>query len=397
MREKAVYLDNSATTMVLPEVAAAMGKTLTQEYGNASSMHSSGRDAFDILEQARKFIADSIGALPEEIYFTGSATEANNIALIGASRRAREINHDKNHIIVSKIEHPSVLNTAKALEKEGFSVTYLSVDKDGFVSPEALRKAITKKTILASIIHANHEIGTIQDIKALSQACREKKVLFHTDAAQSYTKNFLNVKAQGLDMVSLNAHKIHGPKGVGALYIRRGIPVAQITFGGPQEGKLRPGTENIPGIAGFYEAAEIALRDYDKNRKQMRKLRDYLTGKLLAIKGTLLNGPRGEKRNCNNINISFLGIEGEAIMMRLDAVGINVSTGSACSSQSLEPSHVLLAIGRSHGQAHGSLRITISKFTTKKELDYAYKKIVATVKSLRKLSQISYQSMEMEK
>ncbi len=386
MKKMNVYLDNAATTKTEEGSIKEMITLLGQNYGNPSSMHEKGRNSSDTLERSRKIIADSIGATPEEIIFTSGATEANNLAILGISRKTKKNNPQKNHLITTKIEHHSVIHPCNQLEKEGFKVTYLNVDKQGFIDLDELKKAITKNTILVSIIHGNNEIGTIQDIKAISNICHEKEVLFHTDAAQSYTKTRLNVKTQSLDLVSLNAHKIHGPKGIGALYIKKGIQLEKLMFGGSQERKTRPGTENLPGIAGFSKSAEIAIKDYEKNRKNTSILRDYIIQELLKTKATLLNGASGDKRLCNNINISFLGIEGEAIMMRLDIEGVQVSTGSACSSQSLEPSHVLMAIGRNHEQAHGSLRITLSKYTTKKEADYAIQKIREVVQSLRALS-----------
>lgn len=386
---KQIYLDNGATTKTDEEVAKVMLNALVESYGNASSMHAKGRQASDLLEASRKTIANSIGAASEEIIFTGSATEANNMILFGVSRAVRNQNKEKNHIITTKIEHPSILNPLKELEKEGFKVTYLDVDKEGFVNIDQLKKTITKNTISVSVIHANHEIGTIQDLNLISKICHEKGALFHTDACQSYTKQPLNVKEQGLDLVSLNAHKLHGPKGIGAFYIKKGTPLVKTLFGGPQERKIRPGTENIPGIAGFAKSVEIALKDYDKNRKYLTQLRDYTITELLKIEKTRLNGPKGDKRNINNVNISFLGIEGEAILMRLDVEGIQVSTGSACSSQSLEPSHVIMALGSTFEEAHGSIRITISKYTTKQELDYFIKKMKEVVTSLRELSPLT--------
>lgn len=386
MKKMNVYLDNAATTKTDRISIKEMISTLNQNYGNPSSMHEKGRESSDALEKSRKIIADSIGAASEEIIFTSGATEANNLAILGVSRKIRKNNPQKNHLITTKIEHHSIINPCKALENEGFKVTYLNVDKQGFIDLKELKKTITKNTILVSIIHGNNEIGTIQDIKSISHICHEKEVLFHTDAAQSYTKTYLNVKTQSLDLVSLNAHKIHGPKGIGALYIKKGVQIEKLMFGGSQERKIRPGTENLPGIAGFSKSAEIAFKKYRENQKNMTALRDYMIKELLKTDATMLNGPVGNTRLCNNINISFLGIEGEAIMMRLDLEGVAVSTGSACSSQSLQPSHVLMAIGRNHEQAHGSLRITISKYTTKKEADYAIQKIKEVVQSLRALS-----------
>jgi len=260
MKKMNVYLDNAATTRTDEATAKEIMHALTQNYGNSSSMHEKGRNSSDLLEKSRKTIADSIGATAEEIIFTRGATEANNLVILGISRKIRKNNPQKNHLITTKIEHHSILNPCKELEHEGFKVTYLNVDNQGFINMDELKKAITKNTILASIIHGNNEIGTIQDIKTISDICHEKGVLFHTDAAQSYTKIPLNVNTQSLDLVSLNAHKIHGPKGVGALYIKKGIQLEKLMFGGSQERKIRPGTENISGIAGFAKSSEIELK-----------------------------------------------------------------------------------------------------------------------------------------
>ncbi|OYT32426.1 cysteine desulfurase NifS [Candidatus Woesearchaeota archaeon] len=383
MRFKEIYLDSGATTQIDPKVLKAMMPYLTGKYGNASSLHSMGHTAKEALEKARKTIAKSINAKTDEIYFTSGGTEANNWALKGIAFA----NKDKgNHIITTKIEHKCILNSCKWLESQGFKITYLNVDTEGFVNPQELEKAITDKTILVSIIHGNNEIGTIQDLEKLSEICKKHKVYFHTDACQSYTKTELNVKKQELDLVTLNSHKIHGPKGVGALYIKEGVKIIPWQHGGGQEKNMRSGTENIHGIVGFAEAVKQAIDS--KHVRYMTKLRDKLIKGILQIPGVKLNGPKGEKRLCNNANFSFKGAEGEAIGGYLEQKWICSSTGSACSSSSLTPSYVLKAIGLSNEEANSSLRLTISRFTTEKEIDYVLKVLPGIIKKLRKISPI---------
>jgi len=381
MRFKNVYLDNGATTKVDPKIVKLMEPYLLKKYGNASSSHSFGQEAKEALEKARKMIAKSIGAKKDEIIFTSGGTESNNFALKGVAWA----NRDKgNQIITTKIEHDCVLNSCKWLEKEGFAVTYLDVDKEGFVSLEDLKKAITENTILVSIIHGNNEIGTIQNLEELGRICKEKEVYFHTDACQSYTKTEIDVNKQNLDLVSLNAHKIHGPKGVGVLYIRKGVKIGVWQHGGGHEFSLRSGTENVPEIVGFAEA--VRLGSNKKHVRQMAELRDKLIDGVLKIPGTKLNGPRGGKRLCNNTNFSFEGIEGEALGGYLDQKMVCSSTGSACSSKSLEPSHVLKAIGLSDLEAHGSLRLTLSRFNTEEEIEYVLKVLPRIVAKLKRIS-----------
>jgi len=376
---KTVYLDNGATTVVDPEVIKVMNKYYSEEYGNASSTHHKGQEAKRALEEARTAIAKSIGAKDKEIYFTSGGTESNNFAIKGIAFA----NKDRgNHIITTKIDHDCVLNSCKWLETQGFKVTYLRVDKEGFVSTEALEKAITPKTILVSIIHGNNEIGTIQDLKSLYEICKKHKVYFHTDACQSYTKTELSAKHA--DLITLNAHKLHGPKGVGALYIKEGTKITPLAHGGGHERWMRGGTENIPGIMGFAKSVKLAMDS--KHVKQMTKMRDYFIEELFKIPDTTLNGPKGDKRLCNNINVSFRYVEGESVGSFLDAKGICTSTGSACSSHTLEPSHVIMALENNPERAHGSLRFTISRFTTKDELDFALKEVENTVNKLRKIS-----------
>jgi cysteine desulfurase len=374
-----IYLDNAATTKVDGEVLGAMLPYFTERYGNASSVHVVGQEAKEALESARKTIAKSINAKAHEIIFTSGGTESNNLAIKGlffANYPA------KNHIITSKIEHDCVLNACKWLESLGAQVTYLDVDSEGFVNPEDVKNAITEKTILVSIMHGNNEIGTLQDLEAIGKICKEADVLFHTDACQSYTKVPIDVKKQRLDLVTLNAHKIHGPKGVGALYIMDGIKIIPLLHGGGHENKMRSGTENVPGAVGFAKAVEIARKiDFRK----MEKLRDKIIERLLSIPSVRLNGPKNE-RLPNNINVSFNNIEGEAIGGYLERYGIYTSTGSACASHSLETSHVLKAIGLTPLQANSSLRITLSKYTTEDEVDYLLEIIPKIVEKLRKIS-----------
>ena len=378
--KKRIYLDNAASTAVDAEVVKSMQPYFSKNYGNASSQHVIGREAKEALDRTRKVIANSIGAHTSEIVFTSGGTESNNFALKGLffSNYPK-----KNHILVTKIEHDCILNSCKWLEKQGAKITYLNVDSQGFIDLNELEKAITEKTIVVSVIHGNNEIGTIQDLEAIGKICRSRGVLFHTDACQSYTKTELNVKKQNLDLVTLNSHKIHGPKGVGALYIRDGIVITPILHGGGHERGLRSGTENIAGIVGFAKAVEIAN---SKDVKKMTELRDKLIESVLKIPNTRLNGSTGEKRLCNNINVSFNNIEGEAIGGYLENEGIMTSTGSACMSHSLESSHVLKAIGLEEIQANSSIRMSISKFTTLEDIEYALEKLEKVVTKLRRIS-----------
>lgn len=382
-----IYLDNGATTRVDEDVAEKIKDILVNKYGNPSSLHSYGIEAENMLEEARKVIKDSINAKDEDqLIFTGGATEADNIAILGIARYYK--NDKKNHIITTKIEHPAINDPSKELIKEGFKVDFLKVDNEGFIDIEDLKSKINDKTIFVSVIHANHEIGTIQDIKEIGKICRENNVLFHVDAAQSYTKILIDVQKMNIDLISLNAHKIHGPKGIGALFIKNGIKFKKLVYGGPQEGNLRAGTENMPFIIGFSEAVKNQLDKFDENVKKITELRDYLIDKILEIDGTHLNGPR-QNRVCHNVNISFDSIEGESLLMFLDMQGICVSTGSACSSKSLTPSRVLTSIGRNAVTAHGSIRFTLSKYNTKKEIDYVVEKVKEAVEKLRNMSPLN--------
>lgn len=379
MPKMKVYLDNGATTMVDKKVVDSMLPFYVDKFGNASSLHQFGVEANEVLSDARKIIANKINAYPEEIVFTGCGSESDNLAIKGIAYS----NKEKNHIITSLIEHPAVLETCKALEKQGFEVTYLEVDKGGFIDLNELKKSINGRTCLVSIIHANNEIGTIQDIKKIGDICKEKKVYFHTDAVQSFTKIDIDVRKINVDLISFSGHKIHGPKGVGALYVKKGVEIKKLIHGGHQEFDLRAGTENIPGVVGFAEAVELCNKEHIV---YMAKLRDKLINGLLKIKDTQLNGTTGNKRLCNNVNIIFRYIEGESLLLRLDMNGIAVSTGSACSSQDLRPSHVLTAIGLRPDVAHGSIRFTLSRFTTEKEIDYVLKIIPKLVEELRQFS-----------
>ncbi len=379
MRLKDVYLDNGATTRMDSQVLKAMMPYLTDKYGNASSTHNYGRDAKNALEDARDVITRSIRAKSDEIIFTSGGTESNNLAIKGVAFA----NEEKNHIITTKVEHKCVLNSCKWLETQGFKVTYLPADKEGFVNPADLEKAITPKTLIFSLIHGNNEIGTINDLEVFGKICRKNNVYFHTDACQSYTKTEIDVGKQYLDLVTLNAHKIHGPKGIGALYIRKGTKIIPWNHGGGHEFGMRSGTENVPGTVGFAESVKVANK---RHVEHMIKLRDKLIKGVLEIEGVKLNGAKGDKRLCNNANFSFPGIEGEALGGYLNGASICSSTGSACSEKTLEPSYVLKAIGLSDQEANGSLRLTLSRFTTEEEIDYTLKTLPGIVKKLRGIS-----------
>jgi len=378
---KQIYLDNAATTKVDDEVLKAMLPYFTEKYGNASSTHFIGQEAKNALEKSRSTIAKAIGAKSSEIVFTSGGTEANNLAIKGLFFSNYP---EKNHIITTRIDHDCVLNSCKWLETKGAKVTYLDVDAEGFIDLNELEKSITDKTILVSIIHGNNEIGTIQNLEAIGRTCRKKGTLFHTDACQSFTKVQIDVRKQNIDLVTLNGHKIHGPKGVGALYIREGIQIVPLFHGGGHERKIRSGTENVSGIVGFAKAIEVAKK---KDIEKMIILRNKLTDGILKIQNTRLNGTK-ENRLCNNINISFNNIEGEAIGGYLENFGICTSTGSACASHSLETSHVLRAIGLTPTQANSSIRMSISKYTTEEEVNYLLEVLPKIVEKLRRISPI---------
>jgi len=380
---KPIYLDNAATTKIDKEVLKTMRPYFKEFYGNASSVHLKGQESKLAIESARKIIAKSIGAKTNEIYFTSGGTESNNWALKGTFWKNFP---KKNHIITTKIEHDCILNTCKWLEKQGAKLTYLNVDKEGFIDVEELKKSITKKTFIVSIIHGNNEIGTIQNLEEIGKICKNKEILFHTDAAQSFTKIPLNVKKNNLSLVTINSHKIYGPKGVGALFIKEGTKIDPLHHGGGHERNLRSGTENVAGIVGFSEAIEISKKiDF----KKMKKLRDALIeGILKKIPNTKLNGPKGENRLPNNVNISFKDVEGEAIGAYLENKKIYVSTGSACMSNTNAQSHVLKAIGLSPQEQDASIRFTLSKDTKMKEINYVLKVLPEIIKKLRKIKLI---------
>lgn len=378
-----IYMDHSATSPVDPQVFEAMKPYFVDEFGNASTLYSLGREARKAMESARQNVASIIGAKSEEIIFTSGGTESDNIAIKGTVYRLKD---KGNHIITSAIEHPAVEETCKYLEKKGFEVTYLPVYEEGIVRISDLEDAITDKTILITIMHANNEIGTIQPIAEIGKIAREKKIYFHTDAVQSVGKIPVNVEQLNVDMLSLSSHKLYGPKGIGALYVKKGVRLEPIIHGGGHEKGLRPGTENVSGIVGLGKACEIAEMDLEKNSKYLTDLRDKLIdGVLNSVEQSYLNGHR-TKRLPNNINFRFTGIEGESLVLHLDSKGIAASTGSACSSKSLEPSHVLTALGLEHVDAHGSLRLTLGKENTEDEANYVIESVKEVVETLRKLS-----------
>lgn len=378
-----IYLDNAATTQVYPEVLEAMTPYFTEYYGNPSAIYTFAGKTKKAVDEARAVVASGIGAKPEEIYFTGGGSEADNWAL----KAAAEAYADKGkHIITTKIEHHAILHTAQYLEKNGYEVTYLDVDENGIVSPENLKKAIRPDTILISVMMANNEIGTIEPIEELGAIAKENGILFHTDAVQTFGHIPIDVDKMNIDMLSASAHKLNGPKGIGFLYIRKGVKIRSFIHGGAQERQRRAGTHNVPGIVGFGKAAELALRDMEERKKYESELRDYLIERVLEeIPYTRLNGDR-QKRLPGNVNFCFRFVEGESLLILLDQNGICASSGSACTSGSLDPSHVLLAIGLPHEIAHGSLRLTLSEKTTKEEIDFTIDKIKEIVERLRNMS-----------
>ncbi|VVB82703.1 Cysteine desulfurase IscS 2 [uncultured archaeon] len=381
---KKIYLDNAATTRVDDEVLKTMLPYFSENYANASSTHFMGQEAKNAMEKSRNTIAKAIGAKANEIIFTSGGTEANNLALKGLFFWNKENSTGKNHIITTRIEHDCILNTCRWLEKQGATITYLDVDAEGFVNLNELEKAINDKTMVVSVIHGNNEIGTIQDLETIGKICKKKGTLLHTDACQSFTKTLLNVNKQNLSLVTLNSHKIHGPKGVGALYIRDGVKLIPLFHGGGHERKIRSGTENVSGIVGFAKAVEVAKK---KDVEKMIQMRNKIISGILKITNTRLNGSK-EKRLCNNINVSFNNIEGESVGGYLENFGICTSTGSACASHSLETSHVLKAIGLPPVQSNSSIRISISKYTTEEEVNYLLEKLSQIIEKLRRMSPI---------
>ena len=378
-----VYMDNGATTRVTEPVMAAMQPYFCEIFGNPSSVHSFGRESRKAVEAARAQVAKAIGAEPREIYFTGCGTEADNWALRGAAyanlSRGR-------HIITTNIEHHAILHTCQQLEKEGFEVTCLPVDQDGLVTPEQLEAAIRPDTVLVSIMYANNEVGTIEPIPELAAVAKKHGVVFHTDAVQAIGHVAIDVQAQGIDMLSMSGHKFHAPKGIGVLYIRQGVRLQRLMQGGAQERTQRPGTENLAGIVGLGRAIEIATEDIPARAAKMAAVRDHMIARILdEIPYTKLNG-HPTRRMCGNVNVSFRFIEGESLLLHLDLKGIAASSGSACTSGSLDPSHVLLAIGLPHEIAHGSLRLSLCEENTMEEADYVVDSLVEIVTKLRAMS-----------
>ena len=378
--KKIRYFDHSATTKVKEEVLKEMLPYFGIEYGNPSSMYSLGRRAKNVKEEARRKVAEAINCRPEEIYFTSCGSESDNLGIKGIAYANR---YKGNHIITSKIEHPAVLNTCKSLEKEGYRITYLNVDKDGFINLDELRNSITNSTILITIMFANNEIGTIQPIEEIGKIAKMYNVIFHTDAVQAIGNIKIDVSKLNIDSLSMSAHKFYGPKGVGALYVKKGINFKKIQDGGHQENDKRAGTENVPGIVGIGKAIEIANKNLDKYNKKLQYLRDYLISEIeTKIPDVKLNGHR-TKRLPGNVNISFDRINGGELLLNLDDMGICASAGSACSSGNERPSHVLTAIGLSNELSKGTLRITLGEENTKEDIDYLIKNLVEIIKKLR--------------
>ena len=381
--EKLIYLDNAATTRTAPEVVEAILPYFTENYGNPSSVYSFASANKEVLDRQRDIIAGILGAKSNEIYFTAGGTESDNWALKAA---AEAYKNKGNHIITTKIEHHAILHSAEFLEKHGFEVTYLDVDEDGVVKLDELEKAIRPETILISVMFANNEIGTIQPIKEIGEIAHEKGILFHTDAVQAFGHVPIHVDEYHIDMLSASGHKLNGPKGIGFLYIRKGLRLRSFIHGGSQERKRRAGTENVPGIVGLGTAARLAAETMEERISKETRLRDHLIERVLAeIPYCRLNGHRTD-RLPNNANFSFQFIEGESLLIMLDGKGICASSGSACTSGSLDPSHVLLAIGLPHEIAHGSLRLTLSEQTTEEELDYVVDSLKEIVTKLREMS-----------
>ncbi|HIT68257.1 MAG TPA: cysteine desulfurase NifS [Candidatus Merdisoma merdipullorum] len=381
--KKLIYLDNAATTKTAPEVVEAMLPYFSEYYGNPSSIYSLAGESKKAVTQARETIAEALGAKPEEIYFTAGGSEADNWALKAA---AEYYKNKGNHIITTKIEHHAVLHTCQWLEKQGFEVTYLNVDENGIVKLEELKKAIRPTTILISVMFANNEIGTLQPIREIGQIAHENGILFHTDAVQAFGQVLIQVDEYQIDMLSASGHKLNGPKGIGFLYIRKGVKIRSFIHGGAQERKRRAGTENVPGIVGFGKAVERAVSTMKERTDKERELRDYLIGRVQKeIPFTRLNGHR-TLRLPNNANFSFQFIEGESLLIMLDMEGICGSSGSACTSGSLDPSHVLLAIGLPHEIAHGSLRLTLNEEITREDLDYVVENLKKIIERLRSMS-----------
>lgn len=380
---KTVYMDYAATTYVKPEVLEEMLPFFTEKFGNPSSFYGISRETKMAIDKARGQVAKALNCDPSEVYYTGGGSEADNWAIKGI---AAAYKNKGNHIITAKTEHHAVLHTCEYLEKNGYEVTYLDVDEEGFINLEDLKNAITDKTILVTIMFANNEIGTIAPVKEIGAICKERGVLFHTDAVQAVGNVKIDVKDMNIDLLSLAGHKIYGPKGIGVLYIRKGVRIHNLIHGGGQERNRRAGTENIASIIGLGKAIELATENLDEHIKKLTVLRDKLIDGLLTIPYSRLNGPRGDKRLPGNVNVGFEFIEGESILLSLDFEGVCASSGSACTSGSLDPSHVLLAIGLPHEKAHGSLRLTMGDGTTEEDVDYVIKTLPPIIERLRKMS-----------
>lgn len=380
-----IYADNAATTKINPVAMDVMNKCMTEVYGNPSSLHSAGQKAAEAMQKAREDIAQVLGADFREIYFTSGGTEADNQAIYSAAAFGEK--KGKKHIISSAIEHHAVLHTLQRLEKEGFEITLLDVGEDGIVRPEDVRQAIREDTALVTIMYANNEIGTLQPISEIAAVCREKKVIFHTDAVQAVGHVPINVREQNIDMLSLSAHKFHGPRGIGVLYVRKGVPLFNLIEGGAQERGRRPGTENLPAIAGMAAALKEAVSHMAAAEEKVSSLRDILIEGLSKIPHARLNGD-AKRRLPGNVNFCFEGIEGESLLLLLDNKGVAASSGSACTSGSLDPSHVLLALGLPHEVAHGSLRLSLSEENTKEEMYYIIDAVREVVEYLRDMSPV---------
>lgn len=394
MEKRFVYADNAATTRVSDEVLNSMLPYFTERYGNASSIYKLGRDAQRDIEIAREKVAKALNASPNEIFFTSCGSESDNWAIRGVCEKLAS--KGKKHIITSVFEHHAILHTCQYMEKHGYDVTYLPISKDGFVNPEDVRNAIREDTAIVSIMYANNEIGTIQPIKEIGAICREKKVIFHTDAVQAVGNVPIDVKEQNIDILSLSGHKIHAQKGIGAIYIKKGLALPNLIFGGAQERNKRAGTENVPAIVGLGTAIEIATANIPEKAEKVTAMRNRLIDGILKLPKTRLNGSR-ENRLPGNCNISIEGVEGESLLLKLDLNGICASSGSACTSGSLDPSHVLLALGLKHEVAHGSLRLSISDENTDEDIDYILEVVPKVVEQLRAMSPLWEKIIKEEK
>ena len=385
-KNKQIYLDHAATTPMDPQVLEAMEPYLKEKYGNPSSIYAIGQTVKNDIQIARVEISEILGCYPEEIIFTSGGTESDNLALLGVARANK---HKGNHIITTTIEHHAVLHPCEALEKEGFDVTYVPVEANGIVDPQKVKDAAREDTILISVMYANNEIGTIQPIAKIGRFCKKRSIPFHTDACQATGALMLNVDRLHLDLMTINGSKMYGPKGIGLLYVRQGTNIQPLIYGGEQERRIRPGTEYVAGIIGMAKALKLAQENMEKENDRLIELRDYMIKELIErIPKTKLNGDP-ELRLPNNVNVTISDIEGEAMLLRLDMAGVAASSGSACTSGSLDPSHVILALGESYERAHGSIRFTLGKDTTKKDIDYVLDVLPKIVEDLRAISPVS--------